>query len=107
VTLLVDEGLARAEVDRAVALEHASDGLLVLEPAKGDGEKGIALDVLPISLLEDAEPVKAGPLKQGEELFLRERPDEALAPEPGVHLEVRWDLALAHDVRNHDAAVIL
>jgi len=61
--LLVDERLPRAEIDGAVALVDTTGGLLVLEALHREREERVALDVLPIGLLEDCEAVEPGPLE--------------------------------------------
>src|SRR5262245_19656491 len=59
VSFLVDEGLAGTQIDRLVSLEDAALGFLELEAANRNGEERIALDVLPVRLLQHLEAVEA------------------------------------------------
>src|SRR6266542_792791 len=107
VSLFVQECLGRAEVDRAMAFEDAAGRLLELVTAHGDGEERRALDVLPVRLLQHLEPVERGPLQLGQELLLRQRADQALAPQLRIDFEVRRDARLADDVADQEPPVVL
>src|SRR5579884_3983720 len=105
--LLAHERLPGPKIHGAVPPVHAPRAFGVLEPLDGDRKERIALDVLPVRLLEDREPVEPGALEPGEELFRRQRAHQAFPPQLGIDLQVGRHLGLAHDVGDHDAAVVL